>query len=1304
MRQVITQLVFRTLLLFFVVIAPPLASYGAITLSQAKLGNVFLTTEPVELPLTCTGNRITWAVSDYFGAKIDEGALTPQQGATIIRPNVGGPGYFDVQITELDNTTVLSRKSTAFAVLTPFTGSAAELPFGVHSHFAQYNNPDVMPLLTRAGIKHIRDEQYWNSIESPRGTFNFPSSFTNYMNAAAAQSAEPLIILDWSNRHYDYDSGDFTAPYSDFGRQGYVNYAQRLLSKYGSQIKAFEIWNEYNADTFVKGPALGNKSYNYYQLLKRTFEGVKAVRSDVKILAGGTVPIAHGFLRDIFSLGALPYCDVISVHPYRRFPDGIDLELSELRALIKAHNGGVEKPIWATEFSMGVDTDDEQYSAAAYLAQIVTLMLSERVERMYYYLTMDDSLFQRRGLVSSESDPKGKYTPHPVYVAYATLIRQLASVPFQTRVEDTSPSTYIYRFGTGENSVHVLWAVKPLTIYIGGRSALSVTNLMGNEATLAPVDGIITLTASPDVQYIRGSIDWISEGFNNLLAESVSGYSKVQGQHGWQYGYANLGSTAPYAPDNFQPMAWRIWTGYNYRWIGNGDYPFVSNDQMHPSNAWSIRRWICTVPGAVTLSGTAARSSGGDGVNLRIFLEGTEVLTKHVGPDEVVNYSVPDIWVDPGTRIDFTLNQGGDFAFDSTTFTAAVTLQDNQPATYLLAVAAGTGSGRYPETRSITITANPAPAGQQFTGWTGDVSAVSNASSPTTTVTMPARPVNLTATYTPIPDGVPGKIRYFPRYSFQSRMVGGIFEATNGDPITGPYTRLHTITAVPPLAWTEVSLMIGNYRYFRYRAPDGAGGNVAELEFFRDGVKLAGTPFGTPGSYQNQGNTFHKALDGNTNSYFDAPTASSAFVGLDTGNGSPALATYPLTVNSGSGSGNYAAGATVTVTAAAPSAGQQFSRWTGDAGGIANAAAATTTLTMPSAAVSITATYAPISSGTPGKIRYFPRASFMSRMVGGVFEGTSGDAVSGPYTPIHTITTVPPLAWTEVSASLGNYRYLRYRAPDGAGGNIAELEFYRDGVKVVGTPFGTPGSYENRGATFHKAVDGQTITYFDAPTPASAFVGIDTGASNSGPVTHALIVNAGTGGGNYPSGSTVTVVANPPATGQQFTGWTGDIGTLSNPNSATTTLTMPGNAVSITATYSPVPAPVADKVRYYPRGFFLARMVGGVFEGTDGDPMTGPYTPLHTITTAPQLAWTEVNVNLGTFRYLRYRAPDGAGGNVAEIEFYRNGVKVNGVPFGTPGSYQNQGNTFQKALDGNTGTYFDAPTASSAFVGIDTAP
>ncbi len=206
----------------------------------------------------------------------------------------------------------------------------------------------------------------------------------------------------------------------------------------------------------------------------------------------------------------------------------------------------------------------------------------------------------------------------------------------------------------------------------------------------------------------------------------------------------------------------------------------------------------------------------------------------------------------------------------------------------------------------------------------------------------------------------------------------------------------------------------------------------------------------------------------------------------------------------------------------------------------------------------------------------------------------------------------------------------------------------------------------------------------------------------NGIATQTLTVTNGTGSGNYPPGTQVAVSANSPASGQQFTGWTGDVSILTNPAAMTTTARIPSSNVSIRATYSGGTTGGAEKIRYHPRSGFGWRMVGGVFEGSNGNKDTGPYTPLHTIATEPS-GWTEVDASLGGFRYLRYRSPSGGFCNVAEIEFYRSGNKLTGPGFGTPGSFSGKSSdAYTAALDGDTSTFFDSNQGSNAYVGIDT--
>jgi hypothetical protein len=74
------------------------------------------------------------------------------------------------------------------------------------------------------------------------------------------------------------------------------------------------------------------------------------------------------------------------------------------------------------------------------------------------------------------------------------------------------------------------------------------------------------------------------------------------------------------------------------------------------------------------------------------------------------------------------------------------------------------------------------------------------------------------------------------------------------------------------------------------------------------------------------------------------------------------------------------------------------------------------------------------------------------------------------------------------------------------------------------------------------------------------------------------LVNNGSGDGEYPTGTIVTVSADPPPAGQQFAGWTGDTAILANPFLATTSATIPSIDVNITAAYKAVSAGAAPQV------------------------------------------------------------------------------------------------------------------------------
>jgi hypothetical protein len=126
------------------------------------------------------------------------------------------------------------------------------------------------------------------------------------------------------------------------------------------------------------------------------------------------------------------------------------------------------------------------------------------------------------------------------------------------------------------------------------------------------------------------------------------------------------------------------------------------------------------------------------------------------------------------------------------------------------------------------------------------------------------------------------------------------------------------------------------------------------------------------------------------------------------------------------------------------------------------------------------------------------------------------------------------------------------------------------------------------------------------------------------------------------------------------------------------------------------------RIRFLPRAGHAARMKGGRFTGSN-ESATNGFVPLAEIVDAPADGqWMEIPVkNTAVYRYVKYEAPKGGWGNVAEIEFYHGPRKLPGQPFGTVGSRDNSGNDFGKALDGDPGTFFDGAEPDNQYAGID---
>ena len=488
-----------------------------ITLTPLKLGNVFLEGEPVRVGADGSG---AWTLTNLTGEIIQRGRHEGAGELSLELPS-GERGHYILSFVPDGSKPV----KTPLAVLEPYDFDAvADSPFGICTHFGQLTGPDtdlasrskedpeVVPLLRLGGFKTHRDELTWKRNEPVRGACVFPDAHRHYMATCGSHGVRSLIILNYNNRHYDGGN----TPHTDDGVDGFTNYARRIVRQYGDQLRAVEVWNEFNG-SFSKGPA-AKRPDAYLKILERTYKAVKAERPDLTVVAPAAVTLPFGWLEQLFKLGALQYIDAVSVHPYSfpRQPDtrkeSLSALLLRLQDLIKKYNHGEPKPLQLTELGWPTQQGPQGVSgldSARYAVRSFVTSLAIGVEKVYWYTLLNTGMNRTNrehnfGLLRHPDDPLGAYTPKPAYVALAVLARQLTGATFVAK-EKTPDPVYSFLFERAGRPLRVMWTPRrraretTAVVNLESGGSPTVTDMMGRvrEATAS-----LTLTGSP--VYISG--------------------------------------------------------------------------------------------------------------------------------------------------------------------------------------------------------------------------------------------------------------------------------------------------------------------------------------------------------------------------------------------------------------------------------------------------------------------------------------------------------------------------------------------------------------------------------------------------------------------------------------------------------------------------------------------------------------------------------------------------------------------------------------------------------------------------------
>jgi Leucine-rich repeat (LRR) protein len=432
-----------------------------------------------------------------------------------------------------------------------------------------------------------------------------------------------------------------------------------------------------------------------------------------------------------------------------------------------------------------------------------------------------------------------------------------------------------YRFLKWTGSVGTIANVNAASTTITMTGNYSITaNFEQTEGTYYAL--IVGVTGSGSVSPTTGQHTYGAGAVISIIAAPASGYHFI----GWS---GDVGTVA-----NVNAASTTI--------TMNGDYSIIANFEET----------------AVTYYTLTMAATGGGSINPTVgqhtYAAGTVVpiSATPAGGYQFVNWTGNVGTVASVNAASTTITMNGNYSVTAN-FAVAV------PYTLTMAVTGGgstspaVGQHTYTAGTSVSITATPT-GGYFFSQWTASAGSFTNASSSTTTFTMPAQNVTVTANFVEGPPFPPGQ------YTLTMAIVG------SGS--TNPAVGQHTYTAGTLVVVTATPA--GGYSFVDWTAPAGSFANA----------NSASTTFTMP------------AQDVTVTAHFEVvPPFQYALTMAVAGSGS----TSPTV-----GQHTYAGG-TIIPIAATPAGGYRFVNWTAPAGSFTNANSASTTFTMPAQPVTVTA-------------------------------------------------------------------------------------------------------------------------------------------------------------------------------------------------------------------------------------------------------------------------------------------------------------------------------------------------------------
>ena len=361
--------------------------------------------------------------------------------------------------------------------------------------FAQGQPLHDLEMVRELGVKWVREEIAWPSIEPRRGVYQpLPETLKTRLNFYKANDIGVIFIMAYENPvaypNTPQAPHDFVNPLA-FGR--YTAYMARQLK--GSGVKfVVELWNEPHNSAFARKEHLGGNWQgappspwvdHYVKMVDEAVKRIKAVDPTIPVITNDDMWIVH---YHFLEKGLPKTLDGFAVHPYVQGPPEItavahdtdwtrpyqvvDQDRSFESAVRRLKEQGLKKMgkipnIWITEWGWPVGGNSptgplSESKVAVYLPRAFILAANAGVQNTCWFSSMD-----------GPDGPMGLKTndgrKRPAYAAFLNMSQTLAKTKFECELKQNEPNstkrTFAFKRSESDDWIIASWDTKGKSFY-----------------------------------------------------------------------------------------------------------------------------------------------------------------------------------------------------------------------------------------------------------------------------------------------------------------------------------------------------------------------------------------------------------------------------------------------------------------------------------------------------------------------------------------------------------------------------------------------------------------------------------------------------------------------------------------------------------------------------------------------------------------------------------------------------------------------------------------------------------------------